>query len=108
MNRLLLLLGAALFSLAACGRPVSVGQPCTSSTSCDIGLLCLTAPTGGYCSKGCAELGSIQDCPGGSRCSTHPGGGLYCSNECSSDGDCRSGYACSPVGITTKKSCVPN
>lgn len=58
----------------------------------------------------CDPCGSSGDCPGqGNSCVRLPGG-KACAAECTDDGVCPSGYACTPVGVEgqiTSKQCLP-
>ena len=68
-----------------------VGEPCTANEQCDPGGFCSTqmwsGEPGGYCSTNCLSNGL---CPVGSHCTSF---GL-CRIDCTSDDDCRAGYAC--------------
>jgi hypothetical protein len=88
------LLPIGLLVLAGCG--VTMGDPCTTSAECDVGV-CLNrdfAP-GGYCSKAC-NPGQPFSCPAGTTCvqgllaRDQPG----CMKSCSQQSECRQGYVC--------------
>lgn len=104
MKRLIFGLIATAF-LAACGE-TNVGQSCTVNEDCDPGLSCYTDRPGGYCTKGCSEVGSDKECPGGSLCATN-GGQVLCSPECKEQSDCRENYQCNGVSGSNMKVCAP-
>jgi hypothetical protein len=97
--------------LAAC-QP-DIGDPCSTPIDCSFGgeRICLTDQPGGYCTifncepNRCpdeavcvafrATLSEVEGCRGelgGERLQR-----TFCLKRCSSDGDCRSGYACVSV-----------
>ncbi len=97
-----------LLTLSACGG-VTVGMPCAKVDECDVGLQCNTSNApGGFCSRGCVELGSANECPGGTRCTWFGGTTQVCSPLCNSNGDCRVNYECKDLTNSGgKKTCVP-
>lgn len=104
MLRALLVVTAAV-TLAACGG-TSVGRECTATADCQAGQTCYTDFAGGFCSKGCAMLGSEQDCPGGTVCSPHNNQQL-CAPICETKAECRADYECNGITGSDKKSCRP-
>ena len=101
------LAAVALLSLSACGG-INVGMPCAKADECEPGLQCATdnAP-GGFCSRGCVEIGSAYECPASTRCTWMGGTTQICSPLCNSNGDCRVNYECKELaGSGGKKTCV--
>ena len=104
------LLAAVLLAAFAFGCTPKIGDGCTTSTNCSAqgDRLCDTTEPGGYCTLFNCEPGG---CPDDSlcinfgtqlspvnQCSTSQGNSPYqqsfCMAPCSSNGDCRGGYAC--------------
>lgn len=74
-----------------------VGDPCQTPNDCLSGVCFQPSPKfpDGYCSAYCSV--SLQGCPAGASCSLGGDGGEdfgSCFDRCSSEADCRSGYAC--------------
>jgi hypothetical protein len=93
MRGLLAVAGVAIAAaIWACGP--TVGDACTTAAECGLGT-CLQGPgtPGGYCSRGCSEMGR---CPSGSACiaGAGAGGADSCLLLCAAEDDCRSGYRC--------------
>ncbi len=98
------LLGLVLV-LSACGV-VRVGDACEARTDCATPLDCFPAP-GGFCTRGCAAEGGIQDCPGGTICTYFGPTELVCSTYCNASSDCRVNFECAAVVGSDKKACRP-
>ena len=103
-SRLVIALLSSLLITAACGG-TTVGHACSGVADCQAGQVCLSADTGGYCTKGCTIEGDVHACPIGSVCATQDAG-LYCSVTCGGTSDCRASYTCNPVASSTSKACV--
>ena len=93
-----------------CDAAAGIGAPCTTNTDCGVGLqTCELGAPGGYCTVLCIP-GSVT-CPAGSTCTISAIGQtpIACTKNCTSDNDCRPGYACLPdlfnMAATT---CVPS
>ena len=95
-----------LISLAACGAP-NVGAACGGNASCDDGLVCNSAFTGGYCTKACTVTGTQSGCPEGSICDSVTGAGTVCVAICKTTVDCRSPLECNGVSGSNVKACKP-
>ena len=94
--------------LFSCGTAVTVGTICEKNADCVPGQQCLTSVPAGYCTRGCVQEGSVQDCPGGTICTFFGGSSLVCSVYCTTNADCRVNYECSPVrGSADKQACAP-
>lgn len=96
-----LMLIVAALSLSGCGSGTPAGGNCTGGTAC-AGGVCLQSGDfpNGYCTQGC-QLSNPSSCPSGSVCiddssGTAPDAGItsVCYQSCTSNGDCRAGYAC--------------
>ncbi len=103
------------------GGGLTVGDACSTETSCPVGgsgaAACLAEWPGGYCAvRGCSVHG--HDCPGdpgqglsgtGSKCVLAPES--MCLKLCTQDSDCRDAYACiarpDAAGHGTAQVCVP-
>ena len=88
----------------AAGQPCSLSNECFSSTN---DPLCISSVNpgwlGGYCSEVCDV--KLNDCFGSSQCVnalSFPSGKGQCLRNCSSQADCRAGYACLDVGLPNK------
>lgn len=91
MNALRILVAslAAASALGACA-PI-VGDACEDQTDCGQRLYCELAMPGGYCtSRNCAT----NPCPDEGVCIRFNADVSYCMKPCTSEADCRSGYAC--------------
>jgi hypothetical protein len=90
---LLAIVPAACDSGAVGNEGDVVGGPCTLSGDCDEdeGSLCLSDQSfpGGTCTQRCEVA---DDCPDDTTCIRKTSG--ICLLNCTSDGDCRSGYVC--------------
>lgn len=93
------------------GTGLRDGAPCTADTAC-AGGVCITGGgwVGGYCSTpGCRE--PAADCHPGEAPSAclvvNPTDFPYCARTCSTDNDCRNGYACAAEGIGGALVCRP-
>jgi hypothetical protein len=88
----LVAMGLCLFALVGLtGCAPAVGDSCSVNSDCPTAAFCDTSSPGGYC--------TIQDCrpgecPAQSVCVRFDDRNSYCLQSCSSDEDCRSGYAC--------------
>jgi len=102
-----------LFALLAVACQPKIGDSCTTSTDCSAtgDRLCDITEPGGYCTVFNCEPGS---CPSESACvnfateispvvgcatgdGTSPYQRAFCMFRCSSDSDCRTGYACTTI-----------
>lgn len=95
--------------VAKVGASAGTGAACGANAQCNSGL-CLTGAdfAGGYCSSACG--GHLAECESGSACLQVPSGTSFCMKVCTSDGDCREGYACDLVDSgdgNAKGFCVP-
>jgi len=70
----------------------TIGEACSSDSSCSLGSACATAMPGGLCTYSC----SGDTCPTGAVCADlrASGSGLLCAKACTAQSDCRSGYTC--------------
>ena len=82
------LLGLAM-PLVGCST--NVGDECTSSAECGPGRFCDRASRGGYCT---VSPCSPNSCPDNSVCVRFENDQTFCMALCSSQDDCRDGYAC--------------
>lgn len=101
-----------LLAVGACsgedsGRVAPVGTACTSDTGCGDDLYCNTDVSNGYCTKTCPTPGDAAECPDGSICDT-VGQSIICVQLCTSDNECRTGFACNGVSNSNVKACKPN
>jgi hypothetical protein len=94
---------------AAGGGGMICTQSCTTSASCPTGYQCLPATSGNACLVGTGSISLCQFCTNGTQCSNglcvSDGPHMWCSNPCSTQADCGTGYTCSPAG--TVNVCVP-
>jgi hypothetical protein len=93
-----------------CNEPAGpggkVGDPCTRASQC-AGLVCHPDAPGGHCSTWCSV--SKQGCPEGSGCGQKREGDWgFCVKECSSVGDCRTGYVCVLDPAANAEVCLPS
>jgi hypothetical protein len=74
-----------------------IGDPCQQSSECQAGPrpFCYAQATGGYCSSTCNGDG---DCGVDGECVLFGALGRICMHRCTSDAQCRPGYACFTVG----------
>lgn len=111
-----LLVASSFLALFGCGPVVTVGEPCTTRGDCGPSYSCFLKTTngsvdvpGGYCSRGCTAEGAVSECAAGTLCTFFGDTQLICATECTTDAQCREGYACADVAGTSgaKKSCRP-
>jgi hypothetical protein len=83
------------------------GEACDSGAECQGGA-CIGQFPGGYCTStpctdftDCARLGNEN------RCLQNPRGDNFCVRICTSDDDCREGYACETFGGDAEGVCFP-
>ncbi len=106
MIRLLLLLTSML--VTACSSYSLVGERCTESGDCEPGQSCFPLVDGGFCSKGCAQLGDTRECTTGSICTFMGGSSQVCSPVCKDGVVCPEGTTCKAVsGTSDQQSCQP-
>lgn len=104
--------GGGFYGSGTCFDPGSmVGDPCTSDTECPEGGACVTEGGSGWpsgtCVTGC-DFATNGGCESGSCIASGFGGGGLCAPRCTTDGDCRDGYACEPVpGAPDRMYCAP-
>ena len=110
------LVATSFLALCGCGPLVTVGEPCTTRADCGPSYSCFQKATGGtvdvpggFCSRGCTTESSVSECPGGTICTFFGDTQLICAAECTTDAQCREGYACADVAGSggAKKSCRP-
>ncbi len=94
-----------------------VGSACTTGDDCTAtgpGAACLDmlgiagtgiALPGGYCSTGCTA-GMADSCPSGAGC-LNLITASYCLKTCTTAADCRSGYTCLMIPLSTAMYCLP-
>ncbi len=114
--------GALVAALTACGPLVTAGEACTTRQDCPPSYSCFLTELGGsqvpggFCSRGCLAEADTRNCPAGTVCTAFGGATLVCSPECTSDAQCRAGYACADVAMGStavgnqggaRKSCRP-
>jgi len=96
-------------SFSCISGPRAAGDPCQIHNQCQASAndpFCIDQPhefwTGGYCSEFCNL--SADDCPTGSHCTDwfffSSGNGL-CMKDCDFDTDCRAGYSCLDLGLSS-------
>lgn len=85
------------------GPGKSVGDPCSVTTECGVGQVCLFVNNQpqGICAQPCTN--ATCSCPAGSSCQA-VGSQRMCMRDCSA-GTCPQGTACNPLG--TSYSCTP-
>lgn len=103
--------GGGFYGAGTCFDPGSmVGDACTADTDCPSGGACISEAGSGWPSGSCAtgcDFATNAGCETGSCINGGFGGGL-CTTSCTTDGDCRDGYACRPVaGAPSRMYCAP-
>ena len=88
LYRLALVVGA--FGLMSC--EAGIGDKCTSSNACPVGVICDTFSPGGYCLTYNCE--SDEECPEGAVCVNFTSSLHYCLKSCKKQSDCRTDYVC--------------
>jgi hypothetical protein len=83
---------------ATTAQKLGVGSPCTQDSDCGSApFMCMmTDHPGGYCMRNCDISKGDGDCPSESVCQFDGMVG-ECHLKCSTQGDCRAGYVCSPA-----------
>lgn len=85
-------LAMALGFLTLAGCEAGIGDKCSSSNDCPIGVICDTYSPGGYCLTYNCE--SNEECPENGVCVKFTTSLHYCLKSCKINSDCRSGYVC--------------
>lgn len=90
-----------------CGVTTSAGAACQLDSECQIGQTCNNTFPGGFCSKGCLQEGSTDECPQGTICAQVTPGTRYCAVICTEQSHCRDFYSCNGITASSTKACQP-
>jgi len=87
----IVVLGVILFAIVGC--EVGIGDKCTTSNDCPMGLICDTDSKGGYCLT--YNCQTDEECPEGGTCVRFTQSTTFCMKRCRRHQDCpRSGHVC--------------
>lgn len=92
---------AIALAILSVGCGPTIGDPCTTSTDCGAGVLCVNRDysPGGYCTISCKLDEGSAPCPTGSVCvrDALAKNSAACFRLCNKQSECRNGYACRTV-----------